>query len=302
MKLSHSLFFLLITFTTYSQSVPVDGKVKINGANLYLHVQGKGEPLLVIHGGPGLNHSYFRPHLDGLAKNYKLIYYDQRACGKSDIPAPDSISMNFFVEDIEAIRKHLNVDQLNILAHSWASLLATQYAIKYPDRVKKLIYSNPAPLNHEYDEEMTASLKARTSPADSIERASLMASTSFDENQMERFFKLGFKASSYNPQNIDKLNLSLPENFLTANRALYRKLSKDLAEVDFYDEIKLFTFPVLIINGKADAIPKQSLHRMREQIPQAQLLEMEKSGHFPFLEEPKVYLKEVRAFLKKKKQ
>ena len=76
------VFFFLAFSATYAQS-PTEGLREINGTKLFVREIGKGEPLIIIHGGPGLNHSYFLPHLDALSKSFKLIYYDQRACGQS---------------------------------------------------------------------------------------------------------------------------------------------------------------------------------------------------------------------------
>jgi proline iminopeptidase len=71
----------------FSAQSDVEGLKKINGTSLFVSVKGSGEPLLIIHGGPGLNHSYFLPFLQGLEKNLRVIYYDQRACGRSLTPS-----------------------------------------------------------------------------------------------------------------------------------------------------------------------------------------------------------------------
>src|SRR6186713_97691 len=130
-----SLTFILFASLAFAQLEEFAGRKKINGTNLYFSVKGKGDYLLVIHGGPGLNHSYFNPHLKALENNFKLVYYDQRACGKSSVPASDSISLKFLVDDIEEIRKVLNAEKINILAHSWGVVLAIRYALRYPGRI-----------------------------------------------------------------------------------------------------------------------------------------------------------------------
>ena len=104
---------LLLLSGTIACAQSSEGLTDINGTKLFVSQEGKGVPLIVIHGGPGLNHRYFKPHLDPLAKKNKVIYYDQRACGQSTIPAVDSISMEFFVDDIEAIRKLTGVEKIN---------------------------------------------------------------------------------------------------------------------------------------------------------------------------------------------
>src|SRR5687768_10948645 len=89
--------FIFLGSLAFSQVDNFEGRRKINGTNLFFSLKGKGEYLLVIHGGPGLNHTYFNPHLKPLENAFKVIYYDQRACGKSSTPASDSISLKFLV-------------------------------------------------------------------------------------------------------------------------------------------------------------------------------------------------------------
>jgi proline iminopeptidase len=58
--------------------------------SLFYYHTGKGEPILFVHGGPGLNHSYFLPFMNRLAGSYHLIYYDQKSCGQAEIPTDTS--------------------------------------------------------------------------------------------------------------------------------------------------------------------------------------------------------------------
>src|SRR5687768_16221741 len=131
---SFMLSALLIAFSVaFAQDF--EGRKKINGADLYLSIRGKGENLVAVHVGPGLNHHYFKPHLHGLEKKFRMVYYDQRASGKSAIPSPDSISCKFFADDLEAIRQELKTEKINLLAHSWGAVPAIHYALTYPERV-----------------------------------------------------------------------------------------------------------------------------------------------------------------------
>src|SRR6478609_303987 len=108
---------------TAGTSQDLEKLLKVNGTTLYVKVLGKGSPIIVVHGGPGLNHSYFLPHLNSLAATHQLIFYDQRACGKSSVDL-DSTQMNldWFVRDIEGIRKELKLGKVTILAHSWGGI------------------------------------------------------------------------------------------------------------------------------------------------------------------------------------
>ncbi len=84
--------------------------VEINGVNHFIKKMGQGEPIVVLHGGPGMFHDYLVPHFRSLAKNYQIIFYDQRGCGQTDFPKDTtSINIDYYVEDLEGIRNHLKL-------------------------------------------------------------------------------------------------------------------------------------------------------------------------------------------------
>lgn len=299
--MKYVLFFTLalLSLQSLAQSDITEGQRKINGSNLFVSIHGKGEYLLVLHGGPGLNHHYFLPHLNSLEKKFALVYYDQRACGKSDTPPVDSISMKFLVEDIEAIRKELKIEKINILAHSWGAVLATQYGLLHPDRIKRLILSNPTPLSREYDTQIATLLKQKTTKQDSIERGAIVSQGNLDVKKIEQLFLLSFRLSAYNRSNISKLKLELPANFSEANGALFTALSKDQSlGANLYEKLKEFHFPVLIVHGMSDLLPMTAVERLKKEIPQAKVEIFQHSGHFPFVEETEKYNVVVESFLK----
>lgn len=293
---------LLLSFGICAQPDNLKSKKKINGTNLFLTIQGKGDYLLILHGGPGLNHAYFVPHLNALEKYFRVIYYDQRACGRSSIPSSDSISMKFLVEDIEAIRQELKIEKLNILGHSWGAVLAAHYGLHHPQRIKKLIFSNPSLFSREYDEQASALLKQKLTKEDSLAQAQIMSGGNLDSKKYEKLFLLNFQLSAYNKANVNKINLDLPANFGEASKALFSALRKDNAmNTNLYEALKSFTFPVLIVHGEADIMPGAAIQRLRSELPQAELEIFKQSGHFPFVEETSKYNSVVFRFLNSKK-
>ena len=78
--------------------------IQVNGTELYAFTMGTGEPLLVIHGGPGMSHGYFLPHLESLTDKYQLIFYDHRASGQSsyDVDSSSMTMRNFVLAAREA--------------------------------------------------------------------------------------------------------------------------------------------------------------------------------------------------------
>ena len=269
-----------------------EGVREINGTKLFVKVFGRGEPLLVVHGGPGLNHTYFLPHLESLSKNYTIILYDERACGRSAIPSTDSLGLKFLVDDIDAIRKELGYEKINILGHSWGAIPVVRYGIDYPDKVKTMILCNPLSLSHEFDAEIAAIQKRRMTSSDSTERAGIVGSQEFKSGNpaaYEEIMKLAFRHSFATLSNSSKLQLDLPENFLKANRALLTGLGKDLWQYDYYHAVSKFKFSVLILHGQHDALPLKISQRIQSSIPHSQLILFEKSGHFIFIEEPEKF-------------
>lgn len=285
------------------QSVAFEGQKKINGTNLFVKVIGKGEPVLVIHGGPGLNHTYFFPRLNAIAKKYQLIFYDQRASGQSAVPNPDSVTLDFFIEDIEAIRKEFKITKLNLLAHSWGALPAVIYAMDYPDQVKKLVLVNPVPLSTEYNEELAMLQKKRITKQDSVDRSQILSSKSFKDGQAEAYQKLmlmSFRHSFYKSTNYTKLSLTMPSNYVAASRALFTGLGKDLAQYNYYPKLERVTAPLLLIHGTSDVVSTAIQKRLTDAVPTAQLSLFKASGHFSFIDEPDRFRKEVLAFLARK--
>ena len=277
-----------------------EGNKRINGTSLFLTVRGKGDPLLLIHGGPGLNHSYFIPYLAALEKEFTVIYYDQRACGRSSAPAADSISLKFLTDDIDAIRKELKVEKLKILGHSWGAVLAAHYALRYSAQVDRLILSNPAMFNRDYDGEAADILKQKTTKQDSTDRARILASGNLDAKKYNELLRITFRSSAYDRSNVSKINLNLPANFAEANTVLFTGLSKDPSfATDLYPSLKSFAFPVLIIHGESDVIPFSSIERLKKEIPHSKLEILKNSGHFPFVEATNSYNQILTTFLKK---
>jgi len=137
------LFFFLIGFSQNYPSSYTDGKyIAVNGAKLWVVLVGRGDPLIIIPGGPGGAHLGYRV-FDTLAKDNEIIYFDAFGRGKSDT-AKDvkEYSLARDIEDIEGLRKALHFEKLNVLGHSYGGLVAQGYALKYPEHVNHLILAN----------------------------------------------------------------------------------------------------------------------------------------------------------------
>ncbi len=118
-----------------------EGAIQRDGFVLHYRTVGSGTPVLLLSGGPGFEVDYMSGIAQELGSAYKCILLEQRGTGRSRPPSPTGAQMTLqlFVEDIEAVRVSLNVDRLIVLGHSWGGMLAMAYAAAHPDRVRSLI-------------------------------------------------------------------------------------------------------------------------------------------------------------------
>src|SRR5918999_1956963 len=135
-----------------------------DGVRLFYKVVGSGdETLVAVHGGPGGSLTSILPDLEPLAKNRRVIYYDQRGSGRSDLMDDDDekLSITKHIQDLEAVRAHFKLDKMTLLGNSWGGLLIGFYAAAHPDRVERLIFHAPAPPTRVLLSEMDAEVQRR---------------------------------------------------------------------------------------------------------------------------------------------
>ncbi len=211
-------FYILL----HSQEVNVqEGPRNINGVQLYTKVIGKGRPLVIVHGGPGLDHSYLLPQMAQLGKYYKLIFFDLRASGRSSIDVDtNSMNLSTFIEDIDGIRQSFGIEKMNLLDHSWGGFLAMAYAIKYPDRLSSLLLINTTPANSKLKDEAERRTRSRLTTDDSLARLTLLRSEAFrkrEHSAMAKLFRISFRGSFAQRQYADSLSLIFQPNYARIN-------------------------------------------------------------------------------------
>src|SRR5260370_7719698 len=117
-----------------------EGFADANGLLIYYLQVGAGQPLIILHGGPGASHDYLLPYLLPLARNNRLIFIDERGSGRSQkIEDPSGYTIENMVEDIEGVRVSLGLGKINLLGHSYGGVLAQAYALKYQNNLDHLI-------------------------------------------------------------------------------------------------------------------------------------------------------------------
>lgn len=277
------------------------GFLEINGSKVFYKTLGQGEPLVVVHGGPVMDHLYFLPHFEELAKDYQLIFYDQRACGRSSIDV-DTATMNLvgFVEDIEQIRQALKLERINLLGHSWGGLLAMKYVIKYPENLDHLILSNSmAPSVADWQLE-GGRVSERATNKDREDRQTIMESGALQANDpskaIEKLLRISFRPQMYDTTNLSKLNLYVPQDYMQRSQ-IFGLLGPDLSDFNLYPDLSKIACPTLVVYGSEEPAVSLFAKKMTDSLPNAELAIIENSGHFPFIENPMSFFKVIKSFL-----
>ncbi len=293
------LAFAFVT-ATEADAQRRQGMVSLEDATIFYEVLGEGAPIVVVHGGPGLDHTYLRPGMDALANRFEVVYYDQRGTGRSTAELDEaSIHLDAFAEDIDALRESLGHEQITVLAHSFGSLIGIHYARGYPERVRGLILMNPVEPGTRFQEATNERVVARTSPEDAAELDRLRSSEAFaarDPGTLSAIYRLAFRSILRDPDRVDGLRLDLQPETARNGQDVARLLGGSIGTVDWWDDLAEIPAPTLVLHGRYDGPPVEMSQALAEAFP-AGSVEVLDTGHFPFAEDREAFVTAVSAFM-----
>lgn len=295
---------------TYPDS-QTDGRyVTVNGAKLWVVTVGKGDPLVLISGGPGGAHVGLR-RFDSLASRYMLVYFDAFGRGKSDTAKNvKEYTLERDIEDIEGLRTALHLGQINVLGHSYGGLVAQGYALKYPQHLKHLVLANTFHsfvMWQENDDNSNHEIKTNYPEVwDSLMKIREKGYVSSDQLHQDIYGQVpyGF-LYAYNPDNFRSRGSKPYPNSM--NTKLYYQMvgkdgdfivGNDIGSFDYRRQLKNLKMPVLVYGGRYDrvAVPWMMV-KFKEYCPQAKFVMFEHSGHNPQVEEPQALFPLLSDFL-----
>jgi len=273
----------------------------VNGVRLWFRVAGQGgeaPPVVFLHGGPGYNsHSFAELAGRRLEPHAMMIYLDQRGCGRSERPWDGDYALDTLVADLEALRRELGVTRWVLLGHSFGGTLALEYAARFPDQVAGLIlvgaFSDAASTYAEWERELADRFP---------ELADGTGGSAYDrvthalaERDAAAFFgELQFVDARHRERQDAVDARSGLRNTGELARAMFGGPLRTYAFTAF-DQIRA---PALVIAGRHDrSIGLASQRALAERLPKARWSELAESAHFPYLEEPDRFTREVLEFL-----
>jgi proline iminopeptidase len=274
--------------------------VTIEDTRLYVVERGQGYPLIVLHGGPGLDHTSFGRYLDPLAESYRLLLVDQRSQGRSDRCPAEGWTLQQMAADVVSLANALDLDRYAVMGHSYGALVALQNAVDHPGRAHKTIVSSGFPSARylswvQQNLEMFEPAELRQQVIDSwaretsVQTSQEVADLLNDQLPFHFANPLDPRIDAYREQTAAAVNS--PE-------VLRHFASQEYGGIEVEERLGEVSQPVLVLAGRHDrACSVEASMAIASGIPNARLVIFENSAHMAFVEENEAYLDAIRQFL-----
>ncbi|WP_448569475.1 alpha/beta fold hydrolase [Thalassotalea ganghwensis] len=314
------LLLLIVSSQTWAKNIEkyTEEYIDSKHGKIYIATLGEGEPVIIVNGGPGAGHRVFLGHLDFIANaGFKIVYFDDTGRGRSTREIDDKFTPQMTTDDIETIRKHLKVDKVTLLGHSFGGIPAMQYVLQYPNNVRKLMM-----INASYDDK-SQQMNAdnfihimKTRYPEKWENLSAIAASGISVNDMvylKELFKGPFATELqwYDANNSEKLfKVPSKDPRDKFNLQVYADIIGDrhdgiingtLVGTSIINKLDNYKTPTLITAGRYDnASTPQLVLRLKKMLPQeiTSYTIFEKSGHWPWIEEEHFFQTTILGFLK----
>lgn len=261
--------------------------VSINGTKLYIETVGKGEALLLIHAGIGDSRMWDKQFYE-LSKTHYIIRCDLRGFGKSKM-SPGAFAHH---KDIAAILEYLDVEKVNVLGASFGGYVAVNFALTYPEFVKRLILVSPALDGYEF--ESPDMLKFFNEENEKIEHGDLEAATELNLRMwVDGPQRSAEEVSQGVREQVREMQMNIfsqPEVDEVEERELVPPAITRLGEIEI---------PTMVINGDLDVVEFQEISNLlANNIKNATRIVMSGVAHLPSMEKPDEFNRIVRDFIK----
>ncbi len=290
--------------TAPAATVDPEGFVSVPGGKVHYRIMGGGPktPLMMLHGGPGGRSCVFSV-LGDLATDRKVVLYDQLGTGRSD--RPDDLSLwttARFVDELDAVRNALALNEVHILGHSWGGTLATEYLLTKGQRgVRSVILSSPLISTPRWLADTRRLRMTLPEPVQSALNKCEAVETADDpscvaaNDVFEEHFVRGAKSLP-----------AIPEcEGITGGDQVYRHMwgageftaTGTLRDYDRTGRLGELKLPVLFLAGRHDEAAPETIADFQRRVPGAKMHVLENSAHATYRTETAEYVRIVRGFL-----
>lgn len=276
--------------------------MSIRDVSLYVRTMGSGYPLVLMHGGPGADHTTMLPFRN-CADRFTLVFYDHRCNGRSEGAPVSSMTWENLTADADALRDKLGFERWAVLGHSFGGQVALEYALAYPDRISHLILLDAGGDSRWALENAADLLAKRGYSARKVELVRRWFNGEFEPKEMLPIFMRIGDAYSHRKGLSFLLSTALaglqggwrwkprPEALIFAGT----HMARDWSVMDRLGEIEV---PTLVMAGRDDFVfPPEHQAQLAAGIPNARLQIVERAGHNPHYEQTAEVMDAVRQFI-----
>lgn len=292
------VFSFCLTSLIYLPIMGQSGYISGSPELAYWELGSKSELVIVLHGGPSVEHSYLRPEFDGLKKSARIIYYDQRGCGKSG--RARMYTWQDHVKDLKrVIEQHAGGKKVFLASSSWGSFLALLYAYKYPDDLKGLLLSGLVNWRGKGIEKEKIDLYYEDLTIKNPEQQKIIAKKGImkehrlikkkaeDGKIIEELVEIEKAYYLYTGQSYDH----------TSNHVF---MSLQFAPI--LDSLRQIKTPTLIFNGSESCYSFESVNEYADVLPNNTLMIIKGACHDPWLANPQLFFEIGNRFIKNSKK
>jgi len=273
--------------------------VDLEDGRLFYEVEGAGPTLVLVDGGPGNSHHEFHPWFSRAAQFCRVVYYDQRGCGRSTRTAPaGGFTVDGAVEDLEALRRAVGAERWFVLGWSYGGMLAQCYAVRHPERVAGLVLVASSPVGHGLhcfetrrhqfmSEREVARITELTSNADLAPDVLIFNRMLNGDWKRQHFTR---------PSRAAMCRMGLYD--FAADFDFVDAMCADVTTVDLRGRFVGCPFPVFVVEATWDLTwAEDKAQKFRACSPGASSVTFERAGHGPFMDEPEAFFQALRAFI-----
>jgi proline iminopeptidase len=270
----------------------------IRDVSLFVKVVGQGHPLLIMHGGPGMDHTSMLP-LQSCADQFTLIFYDHRCNGRSDGAVVSSMTWENLTADAEALRQTLGFEKWAVLGHSFGGMVALEYALRYPHSLSHLLLMDTCGDTRWVQHNAPEILAKRGYSVAAVQAARRFFNGQLTPGEVFRA-ALKFARAYYYRFSL----LAMARQVIFGPRVKmqpeaqifgFSQLLTGWTVMDRLSEIKV---PTLVLAGRHDfQFPPEHQAILADRLPNAQLEIIERAGHNAQMERPAEVIEAVKRFL-----
>jgi proline iminopeptidase len=263
-----------------------------DGYRIAVEEVGDGFALIVLHGGPGLDHTTFRPYLDPLGEDFRIVYVDERGQGRSDRVDPETLSLDVFARDVDLLADALDLEQYALLGHSFGAIIATYHATELGTAAAYVI-SGGGDTSDALMADVVASLEALGGAGEAIAASWEDEKTVETEEQLRELLRIQmpFHFQGEVPPGYGEETIVTPD-------VLRHFANVGYGDFDYRPRLAGVHKPALVIVGEHDRTTTPRAARvLHEGMPNSELVVVPDAGHMSFVEQSDVYRDAVRRFL-----